>query len=134
MSDDDCDQSGPWQMEEDQRAWQDFEEEMRKRGYTITRTSTPEPRIEYSPGCNPLDSAQQGKAFTLDEFIAEVERVTRVALLRELAAELDDPKEHLHCVANAKDTPQEFRRYLAKSLGERAEFMEADALEKGTPT
>jgi hypothetical protein len=73
-----------------------------------------------------------------DEYEALMEchrhrNAVRAELLRELAAELANPKEHIHCVANAKDTGAQFRDYLAKSLGERAEFMESDQLEKGTP-
>jgi hypothetical protein len=95
--------------------------------------STAEDRVDREDTETIIDVLKRRGYTVICRNIPEVERLAKVALLRELAAELDDPKEHLHCVANAKDTPQEFRRYLAKSLGERAEFMEADALEKGTP-
>lgn len=104
---------------------------LKERGYTVWHSSTPNEPIPFTPGLNPLDPAQQGKSYTLDEFIAEVTRVAKVELLRELAAELDNPMEHLHCVANAKDTPQDFRGYLVKSIRERAEFLEASGRTEG---
>jgi hypothetical protein len=95
------------------------------------------PRVRRTS--NPLDSAQQGKAFTLDEFIAEVERVTKVAILRDLAAELADSERIIAMYDGqlAQAVARELLlgrkvRTLCALIGERMRER-ADQLEKGTP-
>jgi hypothetical protein len=123
----------------DRENTEDLVEALKRRGYHAWATSTPNEPIYHSPGCNPLDSAQQGKAFTLDEFIAEVERVTKVAILRDLAAELADSERIIAMYDGqlAQAVARELLlgrkvRTLCALIGERMRER-ADQLEKGTP-